>query len=146
MPGPPRGRTIPGMSTTTTHNNEAAVRACFEKASAGDFAALEYIVTPDYVLHPEDARGPAELARVVQGYREGLADLDVTVEHQFTAGDYVATRTTIRGRHDGELFGHPATGRAIEVMGLTLSRCRDGRIEEEWELIDAGGLLAQIGS
>ena len=145
MPDPLRGRTISGMSTTATYSNEAAVRACFEKASAGEFAALEDIVTPDYLLHPDGARGPAELARVVQGYREGLADLNVTVEHQFTAGDYVATRTTIRGRHEGELFGHPATGRGIEVMGLTLSRCRDGRIEEEWELIDAAGLLAQIG-
>jgi predicted ester cyclase len=58
----------------------------------------------------------------------------------------VATRSTIRGRHDGELMGAAATGRDVEFTALTISRCRDGKIEEEWELVDAVGLLRQIGA
>ena len=131
---------------STTEANKAAVRDCFEQASQGNFDALHSIVTPDYVVHPEDVRGPDGLAERVQGYRDAFADLSVTIEHQFTEGDYVATRTTIRGRHEGDLMGAPATGRQVEFGGLTISRCRDGKIEEEWELVDMMTLLRQIGA
>jgi predicted ester cyclase len=126
--------------------NEAAVRECFEKASAGQFDALREVVSPDYVLHPEGVRGVEGLTEMVEGYRSALADLAVTVEHQFTEGDYVATRTTIRGRHEGELMGAPPTGREVEFSALTISRCRDGKIEEEWELADTMSLLQQVNA
>jgi steroid delta-isomerase-like uncharacterized protein len=131
---------------STTEVNKAAVRDCFEQASHGNFDALHSIVAPDYVVHPEEVRGPDGLAAMVQGYRDAFADLSVTIEHQFTEGDYVATRTTIRGRHEGDLMGTPATGRQVEFGGLTISRCRDGKIEEEWELVDMMTLLGQIGA
>jgi len=126
--------------------NKTAVRDCFEQASKGNFDALHSIVAPDYLIHPEEVRGPEGLAAMVEGYRSAFANLNVSVEHQFTEGDYVATRCTIRGRHDGELMGTPATGRDVEFTSLTISRCRDGRIEEEWELVDTVGLLRQIGA
>ena len=132
------------MSDTET--NKAAVRGCFENASQGNFDALHAILSPDYVVHPEEARGVDGLAEVVQGYRSALADLHVTIEHQLADGDYVATRSTIRGRHDGELMGAAPTGRDVEFAILTISRCRDGGIEEEWELADTVSLLRQVGA
>jgi predicted ester cyclase len=126
--------------------NQSAVRACFENASRGNFEALRDIVTPDYRLHPHGAEGPEGLAELIQGYRDALADLTVTVEHQFGEGDYVATRTTVRGRHEGDLMGAAPTGRDVEFTCMTISRCRDGRIEEEWELSDTVGLLRQVGA
>jgi predicted ester cyclase len=126
--------------------NKSAVRDCFENAARGNFDALHSIVTPDYVIHPEGVHGPDGLAEMVQGYRDALAGLNVTIEHQFTEGDYVATRSTIRGRHDGELMGTPPSGRDVEFTSLTISRCRDGKIEEEWELVDVVGLLQQVGA
>ena len=126
--------------------NKSAVRDCFENASQGKFDALHAIVSPDYVVHPEEVHGPDGLAAMVQGYREAFAGLNVTIEHQFTEGDYVATRSTIRGRHDGELMGTPPSGRDVEFTSLTISRCRDGKIEEEWELVDTVSLLQQIGA
>ena len=131
---------------SSSEQNKAAVRDCFEEASKGNFGALHTIVTPDYVVHPEEVRGPDGLAQMVDAYRSAFANLSVTVEHQFAEGDYVATRTTIRGRHDGELMGTPPSGRDVEFAGLTISRCRDGKIAEEWELIDTVGLLRQIGA
>ena len=37
------------------------------------------------------------------------------------------------------------TDHDVEFTGLTISRCRDGKIEEEWEIVDVMSLLAQIG-
>ena len=130
---------------TGSETNEGAVRACFQHAAAGDVEGLHAILSPDYVVHPEEARGVEGLTAMVQAYRAALSGLNVTIEHQFSSGDYVATRTTIRGRHEGELMGAPPTGRDVEFGGLTISRCRDGRIEEEWELVDVPALLTQIG-
>jgi predicted ester cyclase len=122
---------------STQDQNKAVVRDCFEQASTGNFEALPGIVTDDYVLYPEGVRGADGLAAMVQGYRESIPDLRVSIDQQFTEGDYVATRFTIRGRH--------VTDHDVEFTGLTISRCRDGKIQEEWELVDVMSLLAQIG-
>ena len=129
------GAILPGMSTQ--EHNKAVVRDCFTQASAGNFDALPGLVTEDFLLHPGDVRGAEGLAEMVQGYRDSIPDISVTIDQQFTEGDYVATRTTIRGRH--------VTGHDVEFSGLTVSRCREGRIAEEWELVDVMSLLAQIG-
>jgi predicted ester cyclase len=126
--------------------NKAAVRGTFENASQGRFDALHDLLTPDYVLHPEGVRGVDGLAEMVEGYRRALADLTVTIDHQFAEGDYVATRSTISGRHEGDLMGTPPTGREVSFSCLTISRCRDGKIEEEWEIADTVSLLQQVGA
>jgi len=122
---------------STQENNKAVVRDCFAQASVGNFAALPGLLSDDYVLHPEGISGADGLAEMVQGHRASIPDLTITIDHQFTEGDYVATRFTIRGRH--------VTNNDVEFTGLTVSRCRDGKIEEEWEILDVMSLLAQIG-
>lgn len=132
---------------TQTEDNKTAARECFARASRGDFDALDEVVAPDYVLHnPGEVHGIDGLRAMVEGYRAALPDLRVTIEHQFAEGDHVATRFTIRGTHDGELMGIPPTGREVAFTGITISRCRDGKLVEEWELADALGLLQQIGA
>ena len=131
---------------STSEENKAAVRDLFENASQGKFDALDELVSPDYVLHPEEIRGADGLMQMVEGYRRALADLRVTIDHQFAEGDYVATRSTITGRHEGELMGTPATGREVTFSCLTISRCQAGKIEEEWELPDTVSLLRQVGA
>jgi predicted ester cyclase len=72
--------------------------------------------------------------------------LRVDIEQQFSAGDHVATVSTIRGVHEGDLMGSPPTGRAVAFAMITISRFEDGRIAEEWEIADTVALLAQIGA
>jgi predicted ester cyclase len=122
---------------STHQQNEAVVRECFAQAAAGNFDALPGLVTEDYVLHPEGIRGAAGLTEMVQGYKSQIPDLGISVDHQFSRGDYVATRYTVRGHH--------VSGHDVEFTGLAVSRCRDGRIDEEWEIADVMTLLAQIG-
>jgi steroid delta-isomerase-like uncharacterized protein len=133
------------MSSREQH--AAIVRECFAYASKGDRAGLERILDPDFVIHvPEDHRGVDGLLDMVGAFRSALPDLEVTVDHQFAADDYVASRFTVRGTHDGALFGVPPTGREVAMTGIAVSRCEDGRIAEEWELVDVAGLLQQVGA
>ena len=126
--------------------NKAAVRACFESASQGNFDALHEIIDEDYVIHPEEAAGVAGLIEMVEGYRTAIGGLTVTIDQQFSDGDFVATRYTISGTHAGELMGKQPTGKEVAFSGITISRCRDGKIVEEWELADTVGLLRQVGA
>jgi steroid delta-isomerase-like uncharacterized protein len=126
--------------------NQTVVRDCLENAARGNYAALSDLVAADYVLHPEGIRGVDGLTEMVKNYRRAVPNLTVTIDQQFSSGEFVATRSTFRGTHDGELMGTPATGRDVEFTALTISRCREGRIEEEWELADTVTLLAQIGA
>ena len=131
---------------SSSEQNKAVVSACFNTASQGNLDALDEIVAPDYVLHPEEVRGADGLKAMVEGYRDALSGLRVTIDQQFTEGDYVATRFTVRGTHDGDLMGAPPTGKDVAFTGITISRCEDGRIAEEWEITDTVGLLGQIGA
>jgi steroid delta-isomerase-like uncharacterized protein len=134
----------------SSEENKAVVRACFQTGTDGNLDALDAIIHPDYLLHdpsaPEEVRGVEGLKQLVAMYRSGVPDLRVTIEHQFTRGDYVATRFTTRGTHEGEIMGVPPTGRDVTLTGITISRCRDGKIVEEWEVSDVFGLLQQIGA
>jgi predicted ester cyclase len=134
------------QTMSSSEENKAVVRGCLENASQGNYDALDEIVAPDYLLHPEEVRGVDGLKTMVEGYRTALSGLRVTIDQQFTDGDYVATRFTIRGTHSGDLMGAPATGKDVAFTAITISRCESGRIAEEWELTDAVGLLGQVGA
>ena len=93
---------------SSSEKNKAAVRACFENAAQGNFDALDDIVTADYVLHPVEVHGADGLKEMVQGYRDALSGLKVTIDQQFVDGDYVATRFTITGTHRRRADGNTA--------------------------------------
>ena len=135
---------------STIENNTAAVNRFFAVAGHGDLDALDALVSHDYVMHdpsaPEEVRGLEGARAFVKGYREALGPIQVTIDHQFAQGDFVATRFTARGRHEGELMGVAATGADVTITGLCISRCSDGKVVEEWELVDQVGLMRQIGA
>ena len=135
---------------SSSDENKAAVRGFFDVAMDGDYDRLDAVIGPDYVCHnpdlPEDVRGIEGAREMVEMYRNGIGGLRVTIDHQFTEGDYVATRFTVRGRHEGHILGVPATGTDVTCTGITISRCREGKVVEEWEVSDVFGLLRQIGA
>lgn len=135
--------------TTTTERNKAAVRGVFETLEHGDLDALDAIISSDYVLHdpsePGEVRGLEGAKQMVEAYRTGFG-LRVKVEQQIADGDFVVTRYTSRGRHNTEFMGFPPTGRDVTVGGICISRFRDGKIVEEWEVWDALSALRQAGA
>lgn len=134
---------------SSAQDNKAAVRAFFAAAEDRNLDALDVIVSPDHVLHdpssPEEIGGVEGARDFVTMYRNAVGGLRVTIEHQFSDGNYVATRFTGRGTHDGEFMGVRPTGRDVTVPCITISRCRDGNVVEAWDLSDMLGALRPIG-
>jgi len=111
---------------------------------------VDELVAPDYVGHdptqPEPIRGLEGFKQFVGMYQSAFHDAAVTIDDQIAEGDQVVTRWTGRGTHTGELMGIAPTGKEVTVSGITVSRLADGKIAEEWELMDALGMLVQLGA
>ena len=139
--------TEPRCDVTSSEQNTAIVNRCFEYVPQGDRAGLESILTPDFVIHAgEDHHGVDGLLEMVAPFLAALPDMTVSIDQQVANGDYVTSRFRLHGTHQGAVFGIAPTGRRVEVAAMTLSRCENGRLAEEWELVDVAGLLGQIGA
>jgi predicted ester cyclase len=57
----------------------------------------------------------------------------------------VVIQYTGRGTNTGAGNGLPATGKSVEVTGVTIFRIKGGKIAEEWNETDMLGLLKQLG-
>jgi steroid delta-isomerase-like uncharacterized protein len=129
---------------------EQAARRGFDAFNKGEMEAIDEACAPDVVNHdpadPEDVRGTAALKERVKGYRTAMSDLEVTIDELIVADDKVVTRWRARGTNDGELLGMPATGRKMEITGMTIDHFdADGRIAESWDQWDNAGFMQQLG-
>jgi predicted ester cyclase len=131
-------------------DNKEIVRRLAEEPWSGNFEVIDELASPNYVgydpAQPEPTRGPEGLKEFVQGFLAGYPDGRVTIDQQLAEGDYVASRWTGRGTHNGELMGIAATGRQVTVTGITISRLEGGQVVEEWTNWDTLGMLQQLGA
>lgn len=79
-------------------------------------------------------------------YRAAFPDLRFTMEDVIAEGDMVTVHLVARGTHRGELFGVPPTGGQVTVEAMERYRIADGRVAEQWVVMDALGLMQQIGA
>ncbi|MBY5571719.1 ester cyclase [Rhizobium leguminosarum] len=113
-------------------------------------AAAEKIVSADAVFHvpgrPEPEIGPSGYLEIIAMMRSGFSDVQWVLEETITEGDNVAARFTMRGTHDGNFFGVPATRRQISVQAMNFYRWSGDKIIAERGQPDLLGLLQQIGA
>ena len=115
----------------------------------GDLDACDEILASDYTGiipgQPGPIRGPEAFKQMVAVYRGGFPDVHLTVDDVFATGDRVAVRWVSRGTNSGAMMGMPPTGRAMEVMGISLFQVVDGKVAWEWEGFDTMGMMQQLG-
>ena len=130
----------------STEENKATIRSFYEAAGDPE-RALEF-VSPDFVDHslPVGVRqGREGFRRHVAMFKQAFPDLRVEVEHLVAEGDMVADRVVVRGTHQGELMGIPATGKQVVLTSTNINHLAGGQIVEHWGDADNLGLLQQLG-
>jgi steroid delta-isomerase-like uncharacterized protein len=137
-----------GGTGMSRDENKEIVRAFVERVLNGGQDPEEYIA-PDFVFHFPGITGPLD----VEGWKESYApfaaafpDLHTTLEDIVAEGDRVTARLTSRGTHRDAFQGVPATGKRIEMSSIAIWRLRAGKIAEHWIILDALGLLQQLGA
>ena len=131
--------------------NKAISGRFIDAFNAGNYDAIDDLVTPDWVSHdpmraPDLPPGAEGIKIEIEGYKAAFPDLTITIEQQIAEGDFVVTRWSGRGTQRGELMGVSATGREAIATGITIDRIAHGKIAETWENWDALGLMRQLGA
>jgi steroid delta-isomerase-like uncharacterized protein len=123
---------------------------CFlEQAfNQGNLAFVDELIAADTVIHSVSWGIPAGrigLKQWIATFRTAFPDLHCTIKDEIAQGDKMAVRWTMSGTHKGMFIGNPPTGRPILAHGLLFARTENGRIVENWFLVDQMGLLQQLG-
>lgn len=140
-----------GTMTVTVADNKALVATYFETIwNEGRFDQEPRFVDENVVVHaapipgiPSGIAGPLAIVGIFRG---AVPDIHVVNDDIFGEGDSVIQRWTARGTHTGTpLFGAPASGEALKITGINEFRIAGGRIVERWGVMDAAGLMQQLG-
>lgn len=108
---------------------------------------LDELQTQDVLYHGTSMTmdGIEEYKQVYQVFLSAFHDTHIEVEELIAEGDKVMSRVSLSGIHGGELEGMPPTGKPFTVRAFTVFRLVDGRIAEEWEILNELGLMQQLG-
>jgi steroid delta-isomerase-like uncharacterized protein len=133
-----------------SQSNAAVVRHFVEQYQSGDHDAAVAMecLADDFVDH--SPFGPFAPDRdgvlALFGYLFGaFDDFHAVIHVQVSEGDLVTTHKTFHGRHVGEFMGIPATGTDIAFDVIDILRVSDGKMREHWNVVDAFGLMQQLG-
>lgn len=91
-------------------------------------------------------RGPEAVRKHVAEWLAGFPDLHFEIEQTLAEGDQVLSQLVMHGTHTGTWLGIPATGRAVSIRMMTIHRLRDGKISEDWVLVESLGFFQQLGA
>ncbi len=128
--------------------NVALIRRLTQEGFVGGNPdVVDDIVAQECIDHdPLPGQGPGR-----EGQRQtcrmvvtGLSDRKTLQDDFVDAGDTVIENWLFQGTHTGQFMGVPATGRQIQVRGMEIWRCANGKIVERWGVIDTGAVMHQL--
>jgi steroid delta-isomerase-like uncharacterized protein len=111
------------------------------------------IFAKDCVTHqlrsgvPADAvpRGPQAIKEHVTGWITSFPDLHFSIEQMLSEDDRVVMQLLMEGTHQGSWMGIPASGKKMQIRMFTVHRVVQGKIVEDWVLVESLGLFQQLG-
>lgn len=97
------------------------------------------------VSSPENVVGIEAFKAYYQNYLTGFSNIQFTIVDVFGQGDKIVKHWNFKGTHSGDFFGIPATGKEVDVEGVTLVKMKDGKIAQEQDFMDNYLFLDQLG-
>jgi len=129
--------------------NKELVKRFYEACNERDFEALKEVVAPWYAWYvpsrntePISREGSMEFVREIF---KAFPDCHWSIEDLIAEGNIVVSRFIMRGTHEGEFEGIPATGNKVEVSGFMMTRIENGKYVEDKEDVDMLGMMMQLG-
>jgi steroid delta-isomerase-like uncharacterized protein len=126
-------------------NTQTARRVFLEKMGEGRFDKLDQIYGPGFVAHGSSRDYTLEEDNESgKAWRAAFPDLKVSVERTVADDEFVAVHWSAAGTNTAAAAGTPGLGKKARVEGMTFFRFADGRIIEEWSIIDLAALNQQL--
>ena len=97
------------------------------------------------VTSSENVVGIEDFKDYYSNFVTGFSDVKFTIVDVFGQGDKLVKHWSFSGINSGEFFGMPATGKSVNVDGVTLVKMKDGKIAQEQDFMDNMVFLQQLG-
>ena len=103
--------------------------------------------TKTVIMHasPSDIVGIDSARSYYANYLTGFADITFTIKDVFGMDEKLVKHWNFKGKHTGVFFGIPATGKNVDIDGVTLVRMENGKIAEERDFLDNLEFMQQLG-
>jgi len=112
---------------------------------------IDRMIAPQALVHglptPDNRplRGPDEFKALYRQFRNAFPDLTVIVERTVREGEFVAAYCRCTGTHRGDGLGVPASGNAVDFMGMVIVKAAGDQFIEGWNCFDFLTCYEQIG-
>jgi predicted ester cyclase len=127
----------------TRDETRALVETLHALWSTGRLDLIPEVYAAGFVAHfpkgwqeKESRDGHAGIRAAIERLLAGFPDWHEEIQDMVIDGDKVAVRYRSTGTNSGAFGGRPPTGRRIAVDELSIFRIADGRIAEQWCLVD----------
>lgn len=97
------------------------------------------------ITSPENVVGIQGFKDYYNNYLTGFSDVTFSIVDAFGQGDKIVKHWNFKGKHTGDFFGMPATGKEVNVNGVTLVKMKDGKIAQEQDFMDNLEFMQQLG-
>lgn len=137
------------IEMTDTNDLKERTRRFFEEVFPNrDETGVADLVHPDIFDHsspPGSPQGVDDVKRTMHWLHSVFSDLRWEIHRMVAEDDTVVVYSTLHGRHTGNLFGIPATGKEISQPYVQILRYDEGRTIERWAVRDDLALMKQLG-
>jgi steroid delta-isomerase-like uncharacterized protein len=108
--------------------------------------SIAEMASAEVVIHDgaQDSAGPAAFYEFYDRMRATFTELQVTVHDTIAEGDLLCIRWSCTAKHTGGGLGMPASGKSLQVTGISIFRIAGGQVVEAWQNWDMLGMHQQI--
>ncbi len=137
-----------------SEENKAVVRRFYEELwNNRDLSVADEIISPDCLTHQLQSgavsvgvpRNPRAVKAHIRDWLIGFPDLHFDVEQMIAEGDRVMSQSVMHGTHRGVWLGIQPTGKKVSIRLAVSHRIVNGKIVEDWVLVEALGFFQQLG-
>jgi steroid delta-isomerase-like uncharacterized protein len=124
---------------------EAGANTFIEMWNTKNYDLLDTAMAADFKRHAPDqsTEGVEAMKEFVSQVHAAYPDFHIVVDESAYAENLAFIHWTVTGTHSGE-GSVPATGKSINVSGITMLRFQDGMITDEIVHYDTASLQAQL--
>ena len=133
-------------------NKDKLIQLIEQVWNNGNLDLVEELIAPQYTIYhdPGDPWEGQSLDRAaykerVLYSRNAFPDLHFAIKEFVPAEDKIAISWYLSGTHAGELARVPASGKKINVSGISIYYFSNGKFTGHWQVIDQLAFTLQIG-
>ncbi|RKS53933.1 hypothetical protein BC962_2200 [Gillisia mitskevichiae] len=97
------------------------------------------------VMRPENIVGIENFKAYYQNFLTGFSEIEFTIIDAFGQEDKIVKHWNFKGKHTGDFFGIPPTGKEVKVQGVTLVKMKNAKILQEQDFMDNMEFYSQLG-